>query len=311
MATKTKKAAVKRGPFILQDVATKQYLTDADTFTADPMVALTVRDERGANEQLEAIRDEGQNGPLHGITFRIRQQGEAASFGPLIATDTAPDAAPTEEKAGTADDEAQPEAVVADDDPEEEGEVVQGELLPVDAGAGVVTPRSGLQLTSPGAARMTALGLKAYAADLKKEAKNLRELGKEKEAQSCDADAAVITQTLLPQLEPQVKIPFGYADVKAALSARISGALRAKLSEQIRRDTPILAGETDKDRQDKIKDRIDDFEELVGSTAVVVTALVEPVITQAAEKGMLAGRLARETTADTIALEAIEVVSNA
>lgn len=189
----------------------------------------------------------------------------------------------------------------ADDD-------VQGELLPADAGTAVVTPTNGLQLNSPGAARMTAIGLKTYAADLKKEAKNLRELGKEKEAQSCDADATVITQTLLPQLEPQVKIPFGYADVKAALSARISGALRTKLSEQIRRDTPIIAGETDKDRQDKIKERIDDFEELVGSTASIVTALVEPCIARAAEQGMVAGRLARETTSNTLALEAIESV---
>lgn len=184
----------------------------------------------------------------------------------------------------------------------------QGELLPPDAGTAVVTPTNGLQLNSPGAARMTAIGLKTYAADLKKEAKNLRELGKEKEAQSCDADATVITQTLLPQLEPQVKIPFGYADVKAALSARISGALRSKLSEQIRRDTPIIAGETDKDRQDKVASKIDDFEELVGSTASIVTALVEPCIARAAEQGMLAGRLARETTADTLALEAIESV---
>jgi hypothetical protein len=50
---------------------------------------------------------------------------------------------------------------------------------------------------------------------------------------------------------------------------------------------------------------------MVGSTASIVTALVEPCIARAAEQGMLAGRLARETTADTIALEAIEAVSNA
>lgn len=296
MTTKTKKTPVDIliepmvGSFVLRAVFEPHYrfLDTRNNFTKDLHLAAEFTT---ATEAAEVAREFNRDVPEEARTLTICKVADAA--GTLTVLESV--------YVGGAEAEG----------PTDDGDApvpAQGELLPADAGAAVVTPTNGLQLNSPGAARMTAIGLKTYAADLKKEAKNLRELGKEKEAQSCDADATVITQTLLPQLEPQVKIPFGYADVKAALSARISGALRAKLSEQIRRDTPIIAGETDKDRQDKITQKIDDFEELVGSTASIVTALVEPCIARAAEQGMVAGRLARETTADTLALEAVESV---
>jgi hypothetical protein len=99
--------------------------------------------------------------------------------------------------------------------------------------------------------------------------------------------------------------------VTKALGDRISGKLRSQLVTAIKRDTPLIEGDTSgKERTAKIEQKIDDFESLVGNVAAIVTALVEPTITQAAEKGMLAGRLARETTAETLALEAVEAVSN-
>jgi hypothetical protein len=191
--------------------------------------------------------------------------------------------------------------------------VVQGELLPTDAGTAVPVASSGtLALSSPGSALMTATALKAHAADLKKLAKGARDLSQHKEALTFEQNATLIEETLLTQLEPQAKLPFGYADVKKALGDRISGKLRAKLVTAIKRDTPLIEGDKDgKERTAKIEQRIDDFEALVGNVASIVTALVEPVISQAAERGMLAGRLARETTAVTLALEAVEAVANA
>jgi hypothetical protein len=190
---------------------------------------------------------------------------------------------------------------------------VQGELLPSDAGVAAPAPVTGtLVLSSPGGALMTATALKAHAADLKKLAKGARDLSQHKEALTFEQNATMIEETLLVQLEPQAKLPFGYADVKKALGDRISGRLRSQLVTAIKRDTPIIEGDTSgKERAAKIEQKIDDFEALVGTVASIVTALVEPVISQAAEKGMLAGRMARETTADVLALEALETVNDA
>jgi hypothetical protein len=207
-----------------------------------------------------------------------------------------------------ADDE-----IVDDEAVQDTPAAVQGELLPSDAGAAAPQPvvAGQLQLSSPGLAQMTAIALASHAADLKKLAKDARALGKTSQAQSFEKDAALITEDLLAQLEPQAKLPFGYADVTKALGDRISGKLRSQLVTAIKRDTPLIEGDTSgKERTAKIEQKIDDFELLVGNVAAIVTALVEPTITQAAEKGMLAGRLARETTAETLALEAVEAVSN-
>jgi hypothetical protein len=192
-------------------------------------------------------------------------------------------------------------------------QIVQGELLPSDAGVAAPAPVTGtLVLSSPGGALMAATALKAHAADLKKLAKGARELSQHKEALTFEQNATMIEETLLVQLEPQAKLPFGYADVKKALGDRISGKLRSQLVTAIKRDTPLMEGDKDgKERTAKIEQRIDDFEELVGNVASIVTALVEPVVSVAAEKGMLAGRLARETACDTLALEAIEAVNHA
>lgn len=181
-------------------------------------------------------------------------------------------------------------------------------MLPDDAGT-ATSVESGLTLNSPGEAQMVAIALRGFAGDLKKLAKGLRDVGKAKEAQACEGDASVIMDTLLPQLEPQAKLPFGYADIKAAVSARISGSLRAKLASEIKRDTPLIEGDTSgKERQAKIDEKLDDFESLVGHTASIVTALVEPMILGAAERGMLAGRMVRETAPDVLALEAVSAV---
>jgi hypothetical protein len=169
-----------------------------------------------------------------------------------------------------------------------------------------------LRLSSPGQAQMTAIALAGFAADLKKLAKDARALGKLKLATEAEKDAQLITEDLLAQLEPQAKLPFGYADVRAALSARIAGTLRTKLAATIRRETPLDA-ERDPhgtDRALRIDARINEFESLVGNVAEIVVALVVPVVVQAAERGLVAGRLARETTAETLATEAAEVVAN-
>ncbi len=211
---------------------------------------------------------------------------------------------------GPANDEPQADYEIVD---EATPAAVQGELLPADAGTAAPAPVTGtLVLSSPGGALMTATALKAHAADLKKLAKGARDLSQHKEALTFEQNATMIEETLLTQLEPQAKLPFGYADVKKALGDRISGKLRAQLVTAIKRDTAIIEGDkSGKERNAQIEQRIDDFEELVGNVASIVTALVEPVISQAAEKGMLAGRLARETTADVLALEALEAISNA
>jgi hypothetical protein len=188
--------------------------------------------------------------------------------------------------------------------------MVQGDLLPPDAGTAPVEPveTTGLELDAPGQARLVALALSRFAADLGKLAKSERDLGRTAEAASAERDAKLIREELLAQLEPQAQLPFGYSDLRGALAARVAGKFRARLTNEIRRSTPVLADEQTQDREARIKERIADFEELVGSAADITVSLVEPIVREAAERGMVAGRLARETTAASIGCEAVAAV---
>lgn len=186
-------------------------------------------------------------------------------------------------------------------------DTAQGELLPPDAGTTPPAPGelTGLTIESPVEAQMTALALSAHAADLTTLAKKARELGKLKEAASCDADAKLIRERLLPQLEPQAALPFGYESVSQALRDRIAGRLRRQLRAKLTEATPRHEGETKEDRDARVDDRLSEFEQLVGSVAEIVVPLVEPALVDAAARGEVAGRHARETTPASLALEAL------
>jgi hypothetical protein len=188
---------------------------------------------------------------------------------------------------------------------------VQGELLAGDAGAVSSTePQSGLRLESPVEAKMTALALSEHHATLSSLAKKLREAGQEREAAVLDANAKLVKERLLPQLETQVVLPFGYVDVGKAIHDRVAGRVRSQLAQAVRRNAPLIAGELDEDREMRIQENLADFEVLVGSVAELVSAVVTPAIVGAASRGEMAGRHARETTADTLALEALEAASH-
>lgn len=199
------------------------------------------------------------------------------------------------------DEPAQDEAVV-------DGEDGQLALVDPDTVTQPTTPVRTLQFMSGDEARVTAVALTGYAADLRALAKKSRELAREREAQSFEREAKLVHESLLAQLKPDPTLPFHEEPLHQAIARVVGYTVRHALRRSLMLKRPKLEGESDEEHAARAQEDANDFEAIVGGIAEHSAAAVSPVLEQLAERAFAAGLAARTVTPETLAREAVQAV---
>lgn len=169
-------------------------------------------------------------------------------------------------------------------------------------------PVGALQFRSSEEALTTAQALQDRATDLRALAKKARELSRNREANSIDQEAAHIGEALLPQLRPQLTIPFNSGETLLnALARSVGQTVRSATVRAVNATLQRHEGETADDVTARRKELLENFETVVGFIAEHTAAAVLPFIEETAERAYAAGMAARNNTPHTLALHAVQM----
>lgn len=168
-----------------------------------------------------------------------------------------------------------------------------------------------LRFLSGDEAKATAVALNGYASDLASLAKKAKDLGRNREALSLEREAKLVRESLLSQLESQVAIPFDDAEpLQHAMARYIGFNVRHAVVRVLQSTVKLEDGESYDDGQQRMKDKIDEFEKVIGAIAEQGAAVVQPVLFELAERAYTAGITARETTPESLVRNAVQAVAS-
>lgn len=154
-------------------------------------------------------------------------------------------------------------------------------------------PPAALAFTSGDERRMTGLALRAYVQDLKTLAKKATEMGRGTDASGMLRDAAMLSDTLLTQLDSQASLPLN--ETGTALDA-----LTHTVGQRVRQGVGRTLNETEAKT----------FEKMFGKIAELTANAVLPIIHELAQRAFDAGARARDLTPETLARQAIFAASS-
>jgi hypothetical protein len=162
----------------------------------------------------------------------------------------------------------------------------QGSLLPDDVEQAAI-PLEPIDLPTPRHALVARIALESRAEELEKLAKKNKDEQYPREARVMELDAMMLREDLIPQLRDQVEIPLATGDeVKGA----VANQLRDLVRRFVKRDPD---GEEDYEAQ-----MLDKLSERVGAFASAL-----------AERAFHEGFIARQQTAEVIALKCVDQLS--
>jgi len=171
---------------------------------------------------------------------------------------------------------------------------------------------TGMDFQSADEAQSVASALEGRAEDLEKEAKRLTDLKRNAEARNLLREAKHIRETLLPQVAPQLAIPFNAAESPVdALTRVVGGPVRKATVRAMTSAVVVGEGETYEEVIERRKAEVADFERVVGHIAEHSAAALMPVLREAVERAVEAGRTERRTTAESLVREAVQAIAAA
>lgn len=151
--------------------------------------------------------------------------------------------------------------------------------------------------------------LNARLADLEAEAKRLDTLGKPDAAKLCRDEVLLIKRQLLPQVTAQMALPFNEREALPSLVGRmVSGEVRARARAALFKNIAPKKGESRQDAEDRQREQLDDFEQLIGGIGEQVGAIVTRLLDAVADRGIEAGKRALSIESGHVAREALQLV---